>query len=228
MAAETMNQASVERLYEAVRDMAITFRLKPGERLNEVALARDLGASRTPLREALNRLTAEGLITFESGRGFFCRTLDAAEVQDLYELRLVIEEAVARRLCRMTPSPELIALQAFLLETGGDEGTRTVPQLTELDETFHERLAALSGNGEMLRVLRNVNHRIRFVRWIDMENRRVETQADHRAILAAIGERDEARAVELVQAHITKRKDQVTAVVREGFARIYYDRSEAG
>ena len=73
----------VESVYQTLREMAVDFRLKPGERINEVALARALGASRTPLREALNRLVSEGFLTFEPGRGFFCRKL---MVKDVYEL----------------------------------------------------------------------------------------------------------------------------------------------
>ncbi|MCB9948182.1 MAG: GntR family transcriptional regulator [Rhodospirillaceae bacterium] len=223
-----MQQGNVDRLYEAVRDMAIAFHFKPGERVNEVALARRLGVSRTPLREALNRLTAEGLLTIQPGRGFFCRTLDTDEIGDLYEVRLAIEEATVRRLCRSAPTPDLQRLRTFLLETGGDAGTRTVSELTALDETFHERLAELSGNAEMLRVLRNLNHRIRFVRWIHMEDRRSGTQADHQAILDAVLRGDEDGAVRLLQGHILRRRDQITAAVREGYARIYHDRAGEG
>ena len=64
-----------ESLYLTVKDMAILFKFKPGERVNEVELAQRLGASRTPLREALNRLAAEGFLVLKQARGFFCRDL---------------------------------------------------------------------------------------------------------------------------------------------------------
>src|SRR3546814_9824686 len=76
--------------------MAIGYEFKPGEKLNEVALAKRMEVSRTPLREALNRLGIEGLLRFQPGKGFFCRDLDVHEIFHLYELRKVVEIAGAR------------------------------------------------------------------------------------------------------------------------------------
>jgi DNA-binding GntR family transcriptional regulator len=86
----------VERVYERLKSMTIAYEFKPGERLNEVELSRSLGASRTPLREALNRLSMEGLLRFAPGKGYFCRELDVHEVFCLYELRKAIEVAAVR------------------------------------------------------------------------------------------------------------------------------------
>ncbi|MEZ5873062.1 MAG: GntR family transcriptional regulator [Nitratireductor sp.] len=69
-----MSETRVEALYGALKRMAVDFRIRPGERINEVALARELDASRTPLREALNRLVAEQLIEFQPGKGFLQET----------------------------------------------------------------------------------------------------------------------------------------------------------
>ena len=192
-----------------------------------MALARQLGASRTPLREALNRLAAEGFLTVEAGRGFFCRPLDAGEIRELYELRLVIEEAVVRRVCAAAPGPEVEALLDFIRETETDDVRRSLGECTAIDEKFHERLAGLAGNGEMLRILRNLNHRIRFIRWIEMSSRRPHVQGEHQAILEAILAGDENEAVGRLRAHITKRQDRITAAVREGYARIYHDGANA-
>ncbi len=64
------SQSIVDRVHRELRTMAITFQLLPGERLNEAILAKELGVSRTPLREALNRLSAEGFLTFSANHGF--------------------------------------------------------------------------------------------------------------------------------------------------------------
>lgn len=216
-----MNVSSVDRVYETVKDMTVGFRIHPGSRINEVTLAKSLGASRTPLREALNRLVAENLLSFEKGRGFFCRALDAREIADLYELRHVIEEAAVRRVARLQPETELRALLGFLDETGPDGGDREVEALTRLDEHFHETLVGLSGNAEMTRTLRGLNERIRFIRWIDMGNRRRETQGEHRALVEALLDGDETLAVARLGAHIGKRREQIMDSVRESLARIY-------
>src|SRR6202012_612831 len=177
----------VDRVYEQLKAMSVSFELKPGERLSEGDLPNRPGVSRTPLREALNRLNTEGFLRFTPGKGFFCRELDAHEIFDLYELRKSIEVASIRLAIKRAKDEDIEALLAFLDATGPDPGERTSVELVALDETFHERLMAMSDNAEMLRVLRNVNARIRFVRWIDMNGiNRNTTQAEHRAVVVAL------------------------------------------
>lgn len=212
----------VERVYERVRAMAIAYELKPGERVNEVEVARRLGASRTPLREALNRLSAEGLLRFTPGKGYFCRDLDVEEVFQLYELRKSIEIAAVRLAVARARDEDIDALLAFLAKTGPDPGARSTVELVHLDEAFHERLVAMSGNLQMLRVLANVNARIRFVRWIDMDRRdRRKTQSEHRDVLRALRRRDADACIALLEKHIDRRVDDITAALKEGYAQIY-------
>ncbi|MCP5370954.1 MAG: GntR family transcriptional regulator [Hyphomicrobiales bacterium] len=216
--------SSVDRLYAAVKDMAIAFAFKPGERINEVELARRLGASRTPLREGLNRLVAEGFLTFERGRGFFCREFKAREIFELYQLRTVIEVAAVRLACEQAGEAEVEALADFLDRTGPESGGRSSEELVALDEHFHEGIMALTRNAEMAKVLANVNARIKFFRWIDMDTKRRQTQNEHRAILDALRARDADLAAGLVQDHIGRRLDQITAAIKEGYSRIYMTR----
>ena len=79
--------SNVDSIYQTVRAMAAAFEFKPEERINESDLSKRLGISRTPLREALNRLVAEGLLTVQEGRGFFCRSLVPEQIVHIYELR---------------------------------------------------------------------------------------------------------------------------------------------
>ena len=219
---EISSDSVVDRVYEQLKTMAVSFEFKPGERLNEGAIAARLGVSRTPLREALNRLNTEGFLRFIPGRGFFCRELDAQEIFDLYELRKSIEVAAVRLAIKRARDQDIDALLTFLRDTGPDPGERTSMELVELDETFHERLMSMSNNAEMLRVLQNVNARIRFVRWIDMDRiNRTKTQAEHRAVLLGVKARDEAKCVSMLEKHIDRRLDQITSAIKEGYAQIY-------
>lgn len=212
----------VEKVYLRIRDMAIDFDFKPGERLNEVALAKELGVSRTPLREALNRLSIEGLLRFIPGKGFFCRDLDVHEIFALYELRKSLEVAALRLAIQRAADADIRDALAFLDSTGPEAGERSVAELVELDEAFHERLVAMSGNAEMLRVLKNVNARIRFVRWIDMNRGdRPASQREHHRLLEALQARNEAEGVAILERHIDRRMDQITSAIREGYAHIY-------
>jgi DNA-binding GntR family transcriptional regulator len=215
----------VDRAYEQLRRMAMAYQFRPGERLNEGELARQFGLSRTPLREALNRLTTEGFLRFSPGKGFFCRELDPKAIYDLYQLRKALEVGAIKLAVQTAAEPDILALEQFLIETGPDAGGRTTGELVTLDETFHERLMALSGNDEMLQVLRNVNAKIQFVRWIDMDRvSRPVTQAEHRQVIERLKARDEFGCVAALEKHIDRRQDQITAAIKESFAQIYMSR----
>jgi DNA-binding GntR family transcriptional regulator len=221
------SESIAERVYDQLKALSISFEFLPGDRINEIELSERLGVSRTPLREALNRLTSEGFLTMMPGKGFFRRPLDTKEIFDLYEFRQRLETAAAPLVIARASAEAISDIRSFLEVSREDVPTRTITDLVAFDESFHEKLMTLSGNSEMLRVLRNLNARIRFVRWIDMENgRRNTTQREHLAIIEAIAARDGDGAIALLNGHIECRLDQIVAVIREGYARIYMDRDE--
>ncbi len=209
-----------ESIYLRVKEMAIQFSFKPGEKINEASLALSLGASRTPLREALNRLVAEGFLVLIQGRGFFCRDLNPREMFELYQLRSILEGAAVRLACEQATEQEVLDLDRFLDDTGPDEGGRSGQDLVALDEYFHEQIMTLSRNAQMIGTLQNINARIRYFRWVDMDAKRHKTQGEHRAIVQALLARDADLAVEHMNAHISRRIDQITAAVKESFSRI--------
>ena len=215
------SKTSVDKVYDAVKDMTVAYRLKPGERLNEVALAKKLGASRTPLREALNRLVAERFLDFRAGRGFFCRALDAREVFELYEVRRMLEVEAVRLACLRADDKDIQAIekdpQYYTWQVYG----QPIQDLVAVDEAFHIALAELTGNGELVSALRRINERIRFIRWLDMDARVEGTKGEHRAIIEALVARDEDLSAQMMQTHIERRQDQIDVVVREGFSTIY-------
>lgn len=217
----------VDDIYERVKAMAVSFRLRPGDRLNEVALSKELGVSRTPLREALNRLVAEKMFDFRPGQGFFCRPLDAKSVFDLFELRQIIEVAAVRSACEHATDVELRALREELYTTGIDITGLTVQEAVRRDEAFHLGIARLSRNAELLDTLNRINERIRYIRWISMSLDRVQRSKDeHKRVMQALMDRDAATAAEVLGRHITKRMDQVQDAVRQGISNIYMEGSE--
>lgn len=220
--------STVDRVYEELKHLAITFAIKPGSRLNEGEVARRLGVSRTPLREALNRLKAAGFLDFSPNQGFFGKALDPAEILELYEMRLAIEVASARLAAGRASAAALDEIGEFLAHSMRGTSEQGVDQLVRLDEGFHERIVKLTGNRQMLACLRNVNDRIRFFRWIDMEDeKRRDTQHEHHEVLLALRARDGERAAKILDTHIARRRDQIVGQVREGFARIYVGKNNS-
>jgi DNA-binding GntR family transcriptional regulator len=208
-----------EHIYERLKAMAMTFAIRPDTRVNEVELSRALNVSRTPLREALNRLMVEGFLTRAPNKGFTGRSLDAKQIYDLYELRRALETWVVRIACERASDEELAALEDFVKSSIKRRERTDAAELLELDEQFHERVAELTRNREMVRALKAINARIHFVRWLDMKRR--YTQQDHLHIVKALRARDAAKAVTLVEEHISRRLDQIVDVIRMGFAEIY-------
>ena len=211
----------VDRVHTQLREMAMTFRFLPGERINEAILAKELGVSRTPLREALNRLSAEGFLTFSANNGFFRKELDVKEMFDLYELRLCLESSAVKLAVDRATDEQLAQIEAFCMESAREEPGRTIDDLVTMDEQFHETLMKLAGNVQMLNSLRNINARIQFVRWLDMTERRSQTQSQHKHIVAALKNRDHAESERLISEHIKRRMDQIFEKVEKSYGRIF-------
>ncbi|EGH71531.1 GntR family transcriptional regulator [Pseudomonas syringae] len=233
MATQSDSSASsatyVGHAYDQIRRMTVTFQLRPSERLNESALCIQIGVSRTPLREALNRLASEGFLRSVAGKGFYCRDLNPDEIYQLYQLRKVIEIGGVKLAVERATEEEIEELASFISQTGPEAGDRTTDQLVELDEIFHERLLGLSGNAEMLQVLRNVNAKIQFVRWYDMDRaQRPHTQGDHRQVLVSLRSRDTSSCVDILERHIDRRREQIVTVIRDRLAQIYMPTNEGG
>lgn len=208
-------------VFEALREMAIAYQLKPGERVSEIELSQRLGVSRTPVREALTRLVNEGFL-LPATRGFVRRPLDVQETLDLYEARVAVESACLSLAIARASDEEIAQARAYLAASQKAAAETPVEQLVELDEGFHLRIADMARNQELRRMLDVLNARIRFIRWIDMENvGRNTTQKEHLQILKALQARDEAAAQEALKSHIGLRREQIVAAITQGLARIY-------
>lgn len=219
------NNNNVERLYQQLRSMAADFQFKPEERINESAVSAQLGASRTPLREALNRLVAEGFLTFQSGKGFFCRPLNAQSILDLYEARMAVESQALRGAIARASDDAIDQLRLYLERiTPHYQPGHDALALLEMDEAFHLRLAGLAGNPVLVQMLDNLHGRIRLVRMLDLRAlpRDAPDPMDaHRAILDAVIARDEPRALTALRGHIQLRQEQASDAVRRAFGELY-------
>ncbi len=213
---------AVKKAYDYLHEKTIDFGFRPGERINEVELAGVLGMSRAPVREALNRLVMGGFVVFEPGKGFFCRKFSVTEISDLYGVRAELEVAAARQVCQIATDEDI----ARILE--GWQQVASKPELTYndlilADEKFHLSLAALAGNAERIRILENINERIRFVRKINIESeaRRHSFVIEHTKIVKALSKRDTDKLVELMDEHFGLNSKELKSNIHEGLARIY-------
>ena len=220
-------QSNVDRITDRLRQMAAEFVIKPEERIREGEMAHALSVSRTPLREALNRLVSEGFLTFTGGQGFFCRSLTPEKILDLYEARAAVE-CEALRLSLARASDDAIAEVGRGLDATEPLYATTTDhiRLLEMDEAFHMALVALSGNAELVRMLDNINGRIRYVRMMGLSMLRADQDghrrmAAHREVLQALADRNEAHALTVLRGHIGMRREDAIQAVRNAFSHIY-------
>ena len=207
---------SAERAYKAIRKDLIEFKIRPEQRINEVQFAKSLELSRTPIREALNRLASEGFVLFQPNKGFFFRGLDIGDLLDLFEMRAIIEKAAFALLCARADDQGLWQLGAFWTEAKVRYGVGDRDEILDLDEAFHVSMAELSGNPEIVRQLRALNARIRFVRRMQIEHSPKDALLEsHSALVDAALRRDCEGGMQLLQDHISLTVTQAQQVLKE-------------
>lgn len=203
-----------EQVYNRLKDDIFNFRLLPGDNFTETEMALSYGVSRTPLRDALFRMQREGYLDVGFRRGWKVRPIDFERLDNLYDLRIVLEMAALERLCQNPdPSPELEALNAVWLLPEQERESEAV-KVAELDESFHTNLVAAAGNEEMTRIHTEVTEKIRIVRRLDFlkKNRVDATYEEHSKILKLIAKRKATEAQILLRAHITQSKLEVRKI----------------
>lgn len=203
-----------EQAYAQLKEMIHDFALLPGDRFSESELGARLGVSRTPVREALFRLRNEGFLEVESKSGWYVKPIDFDRLDQLYDLRVLLELASVARLCaRSSDPPELEALKAAWLVPAG-ERLADMREVGALDERFHATLVRAAGNAEIAKVHWDVTERIRIVRRLDFtrEDRIDATYVEHAKILRAILQRKLDQAQLLLKSHIEQSKAEVRKI----------------
>ena len=206
--------ALAEQVYARLKSDIFDFRMLPGERFTETAMAELYQVSRTPLRDALYRLQREGYLEVEFRRGWQVRNLDFAHFDNLYDLRIVLESAALERICQLDEMPAALhELAAIWLVAEADreaDGRR----VAELDEQFHTGLVHAAGNAEMTRVHIDLTEKIRIIRRLDFtQGKRVDaTYQEHGKLLRLILRRKVTEALLLLRSHITESKLEVRKI----------------
>jgi DNA-binding GntR family transcriptional regulator len=203
-----------EQVYASLKSEIQDFQLVAGDRFSEAELGHRLGVSRTPVREALFRLRTEGFLDVEPKLGWFVKPIDFAKLEQLYDLRIVLELASVQRLCvRVEASAPLDALKDIWLVPVA-ERLSDPRQVGANDEQFHASLVRAAGNDEMARVHWDVTERIRIIRRLDFTRPdRVEaTYTEHAKILRAVIQRKADQAQLLLKAHIEQSKAEVRKI----------------
>lgn len=203
-----------EQVYAELKSQMLDFLLVPGDRFSELEIGKRLGVSRTPVREALFRLRNEGLLEVESKSGWFVRPIDFDKLEQLYDLRIILELASIARLCGLPEAPPALdELKAVWLVPAA-ERLADPREVGALDEDFHSTLVRAVGNDEVARVHWDVTERIRVIRRLDFTRPdRIEaTYSEHAKILRSVIQRKCDQAQLLMKSHIEQSKAEVRKI----------------
>jgi DNA-binding GntR family transcriptional regulator len=192
-----------ERIAAQLRSGITSGRLPPGQALREVEVARQLGVSRGPVREAFQRLIQEGLLEAHPARGVFVPQLTAADIADLYLARGAVETAAARLLARSGTPEALSELSTALagLEAAPDDDWN---ELANLDLHMHEVLVRGTGSMRLARAFGTLaaETRLCMVALESFYSERADLVTEHAEIVQAIQRRDAATAASLLDRHM--------------------------
>jgi DNA-binding GntR family transcriptional regulator len=199
--ADSIPKTREELVTDCVREAILRGDFKPGERLDENAIASHLGVSRTPVRAAFRILAAESLVEVQRHRGTVVNELSPDELEEIYLIRGILEGALAHLAAPRMDEERIAALQAILEEM---EMAPNTDQWLALNNHFHRTIYQAANRPRMLSIIAYVrNIAVPYIRqFIDSPKRMASSRDEHRQILAACVERDGALAQEVVERHL--------------------------
>lgn len=201
---ERVGHSFADQAEAALRRQILSGHRAPGDRLNEVEIAAELGVSRGPVREAMQRLARDGLVLVQPHRGSFVRNLKPDEIVDLYEVRIALECTAARLAAERRSDADVTALAELLDSSSeavaGDGDTPHYPAHLDL----HELVAIVSGNARLHRAIVQINQELKLVRAASgfQPERAPRALVEHSDVVSAIVERDVEQAAQLMRKHL--------------------------
>ena len=198
-----------DRIHEQLRAAILSGDLPAGTPVIEADLSARLGASRTPIREALRRLESEGLLEPRGLRGSVVRGLDAADVDCIFEIREALESLAARRAARTIGGDDLAELGALVDAMRG--AVDDPAEMERHDTAFHDVILANADGERLKRMLTDLREELIAHRFLSLSDpgRRRETVVEHDAILAALRAHDEDGAAARTAHHIARARAAV-------------------
>jgi DNA-binding GntR family transcriptional regulator len=199
-----VNPALRHEVRNHLRNQIYEGTLQPGDRIVESRLARELGISQTPVREALRELEQMGLVVSYPNRGSSVRKIEARDADEMYTLRAHLEEMAIRLALPRLTNDDITALDAMVDAMVDAAHDADPDRLTEIDTEFHEEIMTHADHGLLLRTWQGISP----LNWtmmtvIRLRDRNLEELAErHRPIVEALHARDEERAVREIRDHV--------------------------
>lgn len=212
---ESGNLSLSRQAYERLRDQIVTLRRDPGSLLDEADVMKNLGLGRTPIREALQRLAREGLVLIRPRRGIYVANLNLTDLQQIFELRQVLEGYAASLAAERATDEDIAALEEALVPLDASPELTDTQAFIEVDSAFHRALAKSAHNTYLeddLSRMYNLNLRLWYFSLNKIGPMRAAIE-QHRAVVEAIKCHDVQIAEAAVRKHIRDFQMRVKAII---------------
>jgi DNA-binding GntR family transcriptional regulator len=220
--------------YEAIKAMIVSGQLTPGRRLTELELVEQLQVSRTPVREALNRLERDGLVIERPRTGFAVMHFDEAMLCNVFDIRAVLDEYATRLAIARITDEEIEVLRGLVAECERLAQTDPTPRLRlaemQTGIEIHRSIAQFSGNPMLAELLNGLLEKCQVYVWMELTqlNDWKQARVEHHAIVEAIAARDVEKACQETRRHIRQSRDGILKLMtlQRDFRDLYKQRSE--
>lgn len=197
-----------QRTYDLILGAILNRVIPSGQRLAEVPVAQAIAVSRTPVREALLRLEAEGFVKSEPRIGMVVAGNTLESFAEIYEVREVLEALAAQLAARFARTTDIMALEGIVAESLLPSKAHDIVRLRLLNTRFHESIHACGRNNQLRQTLKRLIDRLRLspISAYDIPERVTDAIEEHRAIIQAIAAHDEEQAASLVSEHFRRER----------------------
>jgi DNA-binding GntR family transcriptional regulator len=194
------------RVHERLRVDILEGKLRAGHHIKQEELTEMLGVSRTPIREAIQRLEAEGLVRYIRRGSAVVSEIPRHEIEEIFELRALLEGHAADKAADAMSEKALAKLQRLIAEMDEFHSAKDLRKVLLKNEEFHRTIAALAQNETLLRMLSQIWRDIRRLRfdYLMAPGGFAESTSDHKALVAALEQRDKALIRKIVQEHANR------------------------
>ncbi|CAN5707351.1 GntR family transcriptional regulator [soil metagenome] len=206
----------------ALRERIFAGELAPGSFLDEAALCEAMKISRTPLREALKVLTAEGLVRHEPRRGCFVNQVTEKDLDEIFPVIALLEGRCAFEAARNASDADLLALEALHDKLGKHARAKRITDYYEVNHAIHEAIILLAGNRWLAQVIGDLRKILRLARLQQLHapGRLQQSLSEHMAVFAALKARDSEGADAAMRTHLTRQRVALRELARNQASRL--------
>lgn len=199
-----------EKAYNLLKEKIIKCELMPGSDISEVQIAKELGISRTPVREAILRLNQERFVTIYPRKGMIVSEITVKDIHEVFQIRELIEPAMAKIACKNMSKDYLLKLRKRFEDIEFNLSNSSAMEYFDLDIEFHKYIIQCGHNDHLVKFTNRIfdfDYRIRVMSTLEIDDVEKRSRPEHYAIIDALIAKDEEKIEETIKEHIINARE---------------------